>query len=144
MKRKAFTLIEMLVVLAIIGMFMGISVPFASGFGKGLRLKTAARAVSGVLRVARSNAVTLRRNHSVVFDAEENKYWIEDGAGKIYEKKYSLSSSVKFDITGADREITFLPDGAIDGQTRAITLTDKQGGSRTILISRTTGNITLE
>lgn len=140
--RRAFSLVEMLIVLAIMAMIMGISLPFTSGFGKGLKIKTTARAIIGMMRVARSNAVTLRKNYSVVFDVKESRYWIEDGAGRVYEKKYPLPSSIKFEVKGDDKNIdpitfendrvTFNSSGSIEGAGGSVTITDKQGSSRTI------------
>nr|MBU1327856.1 GspH/FimT family pseudopilin [Candidatus Omnitrophota bacterium] len=148
----AFTLVEMLVVLAIIAMIMAISVPFTSGFGKGLRIKTTARAIAGIIHVARSNAVTFRKNYSVVFDVKKSQYWIEDETNHIYEKKYFLPGPIKFEIKGDEEadpvtfendKITFNSSGAVEGASGAITFTDKQGGSRTISVIGATGKITI-
>lgn len=147
-----FTLVEMLVVLAIIGMLMGISLPFTSSFGKGLKIKTTARAIAGVLRVAKSNAVTLRKNYSVVFDVKKDEYWIEDASGQVYEKKYSLPASIKFEVkdnkeadpvTFKDDKATFNPSGGMEESGGSVTFTDKQGDSRTISVIGSTGKISV-
>lgn len=149
---KGFTLVEMLVVLAIIAMLLGISIPFTSNFGKGLKIKTTARAISGILHVARSNAITFRKNYSVVFDVGKGQYWIEDSQGSIYEKKYYLPSSVEFKIKGDEKadpvpfendRITFCPTGAIEGTSGSVTFTDRQGDSKTISVIGSTGKITI-
>jgi Tfp pilus assembly protein FimT len=141
----------MLVVLAIMVMIMGISLPFTSGFGKGLKIKTTARAIVGMIRVARSSAVTLRENYSVVFDVKKSQYWVENSSGEIYEKKYPLPSSVKFEAKGdknadpvtfeGDR-VTFNSSGLVEGSSGSIVITDKQGGSRTISVSGAIEKIT--
>jgi prepilin-type N-terminal cleavage/methylation domain-containing protein len=142
--KSAFSLVEMLVVLTIMAMIMGISLPFASGFGKGLKIKTTSRAIVGMIRVARSSAVTLRKNYSVVFDVKKSQYWVEDDAGRVYEKKYPLPSSVKFEVKGNENadpvtfegdRITFNASGLTDGPGGSVVITDKQGGSRTISVS---------
>jgi general secretion pathway protein H len=152
-RKPSFTLVEMLVVLAIIGMLLAISLPFTSGFGKGLRIKTASRAIVGLLHVARSNAITFRRNYSVVFDAEKGQYWIEEAAGQIYEKKYFLPSSIQFKVQGNEDvdlitfendRVTFNPSGAIEGKSGSVTFSDKQGESRIISVVGTTGRITID
>jgi prepilin-type N-terminal cleavage/methylation domain-containing protein len=149
---KAFTLVEMLVVLAIIAMIMAISVPFTASFGRGLSIKTTARAIVGVMHVARSNAITFRKNYSVVFDVKKSQYWIEDPASHIYEKKYFLPSSIKFEIkdnkeadpiTFGNDKVTFNPSGGVEGSSGTVTFTDKQGASRTISAIGATGNITI-
>lgn len=151
-RERAFTLVEMLVVLAIVGMIMAISIPFTSGFGKGLRIKTATRAVAGIMNVAKSNAVTFRKNYSVVFDVKKSQYWIEDSSGQIYEKKYYLPGSIKFEVQG-DKEadpvtfendrVVFNSSGAAEGASGSVTLLDKQGDSRTISVTGATGKITI-
>lgn len=148
---RAFTLVEMLIVLAIMAMIMGMSLPFTSGFGKGLKIKTTAKAIIGMIRVARSNAATLRKNYSVVFDSKKSQYWIEDSAGQVYEKKYPLPSSIKFEIKGdkdadpitfENDKVTFNSSGSIEGASGSVTITDKQSGSRTISVTAATENIT--
>ncbi len=152
-KRKAFTLVEMLVVLAIIAMLLGISIPFTAGFGKGLRIKTSARAILGVLRVAKSSAITYRKEYTVIFDVENGEYWIEDTDGRILEKKHILPSSIKFKvpddeeadpITFEDDNIVFYSTGAIEGASGSITIADKRGNSKTISVIGSTGKIIID
>ncbi|MBU1061775.1 MAG: prepilin-type N-terminal cleavage/methylation domain-containing protein [Candidatus Omnitrophica bacterium] len=151
--RAGFTLVEMLVVLAIIAMLLGISVPFTSQFGKGLRIKTASRAILASLRVAKSNAITYRKKYSVVFDVENSQYWIEDSEGKVFERKRDLPSSIKFEIqdekepdpiTFEDDRVIFYSTGAIEGASGSVTITDRQGNAKTISILGSTGNIRIE
>lgn len=150
---RAFTLVEMLVVLAIITMLLGITIPFTSGFGKGLRIKTSSRAIAGVLNVAKSNTITLRRNYTVVFDVKKDQYWIEDAGGKVYEKKYYLPSSVKFKVkddeeadpvTFENDRVTFNASGSLEGPSGSVTITDKQGDSRTISVIGSTGKVSID
>lgn len=149
-----FTLVEMLVVLAVIAMLLAVSIPFTSGFGKGMRIKTAARGILGVLRVAKSNAITYRKKYAVVFDIENNEYWIEDSDGRIFEKKYRLSGPVKFrlqqgdeisdPVTFEDDKVIFYSTGAIEGGGGSVTITDRRGNSKTISILGSTGKITID
>ena len=126
--------------------------PFVSGFGKGLRIKTYARAIIGAIEVAKSNAITLRKTHSVVFDVKKRQYWIEDESGQIYEKKYNLPGSVKFEIKGSEEsdpitfendKITFNSSGSVQEARGSVSITDKQGDFRTITVIGPTGKIIL-
>lgn len=65
-----FTLIEMIVVLAIMGLMMGMSIPYFARFTRGIKLKSAASNISTVLQTARSYAVTERKNFLVVINDE--------------------------------------------------------------------------
>ena len=153
MKKQAFTLVEMLVVLAVIALILSLSIPFTSGFGKGLRLKTAARAILGTLRVAKSNAITYRQKYTVFFDKEGEAYWIEDSEGRLFERKRELPSSIRFKnpddentdpITFEDDKVVFYPTGAIEGGGGSVTITNNQGNSKTISIIGSTGKIRVE
>lgn len=151
--RRGFTLVEMLVVLAVIVMLLGITIPFTSNFGKGLRIKTAARAILATLRVAKSNAITYRRKYKVIFDVENNEYWIEDSEGRIFQRKRRLPSSIKFKIgddeesdpvSFDDDEVVFFSTGAVEGTSGSVVITDRQGSRKTISIIGSTGKITIE
>ncbi|MFH1854329.1 MAG: GspH/FimT family pseudopilin [Candidatus Omnitrophota bacterium] len=151
--KRGFTLVEMLVVLAIIGMMLGISIPFTTGFGKGLRIKTASRAILGTLRVARSNAITFRDKQNVVFDVQAGVYWMEDQNGNIFEKKRKLPGSIRFalpkdseadPVTFEGDTVIFGPTGAVEGTSGCITISDRQGESKTISIISSTGKISIQ
>jgi prepilin-type N-terminal cleavage/methylation domain-containing protein len=151
--KSGFTLVEMLVVLAIVAMLMGITIPFTAGFGKGLRIKTAARAVLGTLRVARSSAITHRNKQKVVFDVQKGEYWAEDFDGNIFEKKRRLPAAVKFaspddpesdPVVFENDTVIFDASGAVEGVSGYIIISDKQGETRKISIVSSTGKITIE
>ena len=144
----------MLVVLAVIAMLLGMSIPFVSGFGKGMRLKTSARGIVGTLRLAKSNAITYRKEFAVVFDQEKGEYWIEDGEGAVFEKKHRLPGSISFapgqgneggdPITFDGDRLVLFQTGAIRGGGGSVTITDRRGDSRTVSVLGSTGKIRVE
>lgn len=81
--KHAFTLIEIVVVLAIVSIVLGMSFPFFARFAKGSKLKNAATNISTVLRTARSYAITKRKNYLVIINdkATPDLYY----AVKIYQ-----------------------------------------------------------
>ena len=149
--RKGFTLIEMLVVMAIIAMLLGASIPFTSNFGRGLRIKTSSRAVLETLRVAKSNAIAKRKKYSVVFDVDNKEYWIEDFEDKPCEKKHRLPAAVEFaskdknsdPISFQDDRVIFYPTGRLE-EGGSIDIMDKQGTAKTIFIIGNTGRISID
>ena len=142
----------MLVVLAIIAMLLAISVPFTAGFGKSLRLKTAARAILSTLRVAKSNAITYREEQKVIFDVQKGEYWIEDSDRRIFEQKRRLPSSIEFRLKGdasdpvtfEEDTVIFYPTGSVKGTSGSITITDNKGDSKTVTIVGSTGKVSIE
>ena len=65
--RKGFTLVEMLAVLAIIGLLIGISVPVFNIVGASRGVRADVMRLNGVLRLARQHAVMNRTHTYVVF-----------------------------------------------------------------------------
>ncbi len=71
-----FSLMEIMVVLAIIAVLSSISMPALRGFAAMRRLKTSAQAIVDTLSFARDMAITERNTHLVVFDIDGNRYWL--------------------------------------------------------------------
>lgn len=68
--RDAFTLLELLVVLVIIGLMAVVVVPNVGGRLDALKFKTEAKKIAATMRYARSKAVSENRVFRVIFDTE--------------------------------------------------------------------------
>ncbi|MDE0636538.1 MAG: prepilin-type N-terminal cleavage/methylation domain-containing protein [Candidatus Poribacteria bacterium] len=71
-----FSLIEIMLVFAIIAVLSSISMPAMRGFAASRRLKTSAQAIADTFAFARDMAITERNTHLVVFDVGNNRYWL--------------------------------------------------------------------
>lgn len=73
---KGFTLIEVMIVLALIAILSSITMPSLRGFAASTRLKSTAHAIRDMLNFARDMAITERAAYFVVFDLTANRYWL--------------------------------------------------------------------
>ncbi|MCK4325345.1 prepilin-type N-terminal cleavage/methylation domain-containing protein [bacterium] len=97
----AFTLLELLVVLAIMALLTGMSVPAISGYIKGARLKGGTTQIASALRTARAYAITKRQRYMVIF-ATDTSSKLYMTACKIYQAE-----------EGTIEEWNYLPDNII-------------------------------
>ena len=73
---NGFTLIEVMIVLALIAILSSIAMPSLRGFAASTRLKSTAHAIRDILNFARDMAITERAAYLVVFDLTTNRYWL--------------------------------------------------------------------
>ncbi|MBV6516864.1 MAG: hypothetical protein HPKKFMNG_02554 [Planctomycetes bacterium] len=73
-KWRGFTLVELLVVIALISLLMAVMVPVVMTFMRGRGLKMAANSVSGFISFSRTEALNTRQPHVLVFLTEPLKY----------------------------------------------------------------------
>ena len=74
--KRGFTLIEIMLVLTLIAILSSITMPSLRGLAVSTRLKSSAHEIRDMLHFARDMAVTERIAHLVVFDLDQNRYWL--------------------------------------------------------------------
>lgn len=150
-KNKAgMTLVELLVVLGVIALIVGMSVPALSQYTARTRLKTATRQLVGLLSLARSLSVGSQEGHAVLIDGENNRVTITNLAtGETLEDhQLRLPSSVHVALrvggqAAAQSQVAFRSTGSLNGRTTDIVVTesDKQ---MTITVTGSTGAISVQ
>ena len=73
-QQQGFTLAEVIMVLAIIGILAAIAIPNFLSWLPNMRLKAAARDLYSSMQKARAEAIKTNRSHAIVFDTANNRY----------------------------------------------------------------------
>ncbi len=132
-----FTLVELLVVLAIVGLALGIAVPLLGKRLPNVALAAGAGELRGVLRAARAAAIAEGRPIAFLGDPAGG-YWLD-------RRHYRLGSAsdpanrLRIVTAGASR-ISFLPSGGSSG---GRILVEGTGGRRELAIEPITGRVVL-
>jgi Tfp pilus assembly protein FimT len=143
------TLVELLVVLGVIGIVVGMSVPALTGYTKQVRLRTATRQVVGLVSLARSLAISSHEDHAVVVDpANQEISVINVASGQALEQVVRLPSSmtVGMQVGGepsAEMQLVFRPTGSLTGRTVSFVLADRDK-VQTITVTGATGSVSVE
>lgn len=157
-RNAGFTLIEMMVALAIGGILTAIAVPNFSQMREGYRLRSAAYQVFAVLQRARSEAVKKNNNYEFLVTSSTT-YRVHDDLdsnGAINGGEPTTTTDIAADSPGvtmasdvqrwngaawgSEQSITFAPDGTTGGaadvaRQGTITLTNTNGQQRQIVVS---------
>lgn len=116
---RGFTLLELLVVLAVLGLVTTFALPFFTGGRAGLELRGATRELTATLREARGLAIAHNEPTAVLFDSASGSYRLSAS-----EKAHSLPRSTRLavyrpglgrDDGGEAAMIVFFADGGSSG-----------------------------
>jgi len=107
-----YTLTELLVVLAIMGMIAGVALPLLSAGRPGVETKALARAVAGDLALARQDAVGRNTEHHVVLRRSGSRYALWPTS-----TWHALPPGIVLSMQAQRGEIAFYPDGSTSGGT---------------------------
>lgn len=113
-----FTLVELLVVLAVAGLMLAVVPPLVGSAMPGVELKAAARRTAGALRLTREVAIAAGRDAAWIIDVDNNRYRIEGD-----HRHGNLPSGIDIELVAAEDEmqsesvggIRFFPDGSSTG-----------------------------
>ncbi len=115
-RESGFTLIEILVTLAILGVAMGLIIGRGPMNSRGLQVRAAAGAIAQSLRAARAQAIATDQDVSVAIDPGRHAFAIDRGPVR------TVALDIPFDVLppalrgpGTVRLIRFSPDGSATG-----------------------------
>ena len=79
---SGFTLLEVMIALAIIGLLLGIAIPTVQSV-TAVELKSQARQFRGLVREVYARAVFSGKTHRLVLDLARNSYWVEKSEEEV-------------------------------------------------------------
>ena len=143
-----FTLVELLIVIALMAIITGITVPAFVGMGRGAGMRGAVSSVRSTLSLLRQWAITHREEvtfHYFDGGASSASYYYATASGALIEKTNELPLEVRFT---ENKSITFKTDGGLASGTTPedIIIADRKTTSqkKTISVNGLTGGIRVE
>lgn len=121
---RGFTLVELLLVLLIVAIAAGLTVPNFSKTYARIQLKKTAEDLAYLMRYAQSRAVVKNRPVRLTFDEEFSRYWLTEATAEDNEEFARISGrwgktypvSEKIEVFSDKLFVTFYPDGHMDRQ----------------------------
>ncbi len=151
--KKGFTLLETIMVLAIMTMFFAVSIPLFSKFTERTKLDTTARSIVSALRTARTYAITNNKEYYVIFDKQtdpaRHSYFISEDGTNPKEKREKLPVGISLGDLPGGSGVTiynagFKATGEFDGNDTSFSIKDAENNTKLISVEKTTGRARID
>jgi general secretion pathway protein H len=119
MKKNGFTLLEIIIVLALVTLMLGLSSVFLAGLLPSAKASAAGREIAGMIRHARHLARMNMESRSVLIDLDNRTYGIEGMATKSFppDALIKVIDPLSGEMVGGKYPIGFSPTGGMSGGT---------------------------
>ena len=151
---KGFTLLELVLVLFLMGLIVGLALPFVVNTIDRVKLQSEARQIASTIQYARSEAISKKKLFTLNANINQNKYWLAIPKEKKIIQSKTLDKSVRIrDYIGTEDSlanenfiINFYPLGnSSAGTIRIQSSTDKsESNVYSIIINPITGKPKIE
>ncbi len=139
MKQEGHTLMELMVVLAVIGIISALAVPNFLTLTSGMQIHSVTEEIASELRLARQLAITQRDRVRITFDPEQQALVAQlvNGSEVTFHHLYRYADKgVVIEEPSAGPEILFHPSGRSATAT-TIHLRNKEGQTHTVTVGIT-------
>lgn len=124
-RERGFTLIEMVSVIALIGLFMALVTPFVMTTLDRIQSDSSVRELASTLAFARSQAVATKTSLVFQGDLDQNQYWVTDPNTEENSEVMELDRNIQFrefddgeeSLRKGTFSVTFYPLGNTSGGT---------------------------
>lgn len=123
--RSGFTLVEVLVVLAIMGLMMGIMV-VSMGTTTTSKLKKVASHINALSQYLYNESAVKKEYHRLVIDFSENRYWVESSSKPFQISDTALGEEKQEDRKEKDQKEEMLADEGASFQEKQDSLSKAQ------------------
>lgn len=133
-RRRAFTLLELIVVLGIGGILMAIAIPRAARYLDAIRVRSATQEIMSVFVTARHHAIARARYTSVLVDAEEGRIEVRSEDNRVLVRDLTLGYGVT--LTATRDSMSYSPIGLGYGAANLKITIQRGAASDTVVLSR--------
>ena len=133
-KSSGFSFIEVMTVIAIIGIVAGIVLPNVVGWLPKYRLRSGAEEIQSTLQLARLSAIKQNTDATVTFDTS-NQTFEASISGQTIKSGKMPSGIIIESVTSPGSQVEFDSRGLANGSTGNIQVKNDQGGTMTITVN---------
>lgn len=140
--QKGFSLVELMIVIAILAILAAVAVPSLQRFAINSDLRSAARAIQGDFFDLKERAISENRRYAITFNVNSSTYSIEQPPGtvietrdlRIYRDDIVITSA---SFAGGIPSVTFQTRGTVSGTGGSVSIKNILNSTATIRINIT-------
>jgi prepilin-type N-terminal cleavage/methylation domain-containing protein len=134
--RRGFTLVELLVVIAVAALLLALAAPRFAGMLDSIQAEAAARRLAGALQLARATAVLRGRRTALEVQRGALALRLVDGRDSTLVWQVPGPAAESVALTGPSRPVVFAPTGLAFGVANATFQLSRGRASRQVVVSR--------